>query len=323
MNNMWGSMAQFEAIYWSWPIVLYLFLAGLSAGSVMVALLVKWNRHENNTKSIWDAMVKAGALIGPIAICIGLFLLIADLGKPFTFYILLIKYNFLSVMSLGVLFLLIYTPFAFLFAIIIFEKEIENSKILAFLKPVTKFIRSFSGVAKKMEYILFILAICVGIYTGFLLSAVAKLPLWNTPILPILFLLSGFSSGIAANILIGMWFFKGSLNKDSIKYLLMLDLRAIFFEIPILFILFIGMYFEGGISAVAASQALNHEYFGKILWIGVIGIGLIIPIIIAATALKNHVYKPTFIVLNSLVVLVGVVLLRYYIVYAGQICIGA
>ena len=174
-----------------------------------------------------------------------------------------------------------------------------------------------------MEYILFILAICVGIYTGFLLSAVAKLPLWNTPILPILFLLSGFSSGIAANILIGMWFFKGSLNKDSIKYLLMLDLRAIFFEIPILFILFIGTYFEGGISAVAASQALNHEYFGKILWIGVIGIGLIVPIIIAATALKNHVYKPTFIVLNSLVVLVGVVLLRYYIVYAGQICIGA
>lgn len=149
MNNMWGSMAQFEAIYWSWPIVSYLFLAGLSAGSVMVALLVKWNRHENNTRSIWDAMVKAGALIGPIAICIGLFLLIADLGKPFTFYILLIKYNFLSVMSLGVLFLLIYTPFAFLFAIIIFEKEIENSKILAFLKPVTKFIRSFSGIAKK------------------------------------------------------------------------------------------------------------------------------------------------------------------------------
>lgn len=149
MNNMWGSMAQFEAIYWSWPIVLYLFLAGLSAGSVMVALLVKWNRHENNTRSIWDAMVKAGALIGPIAICIGLFLLIADLGKPFTFYILLIKYNFLSVMSLGVLFLLIYTPFAFLFAIIIFEKEIENSKILAFLNPLQNLFALFPVLPKK------------------------------------------------------------------------------------------------------------------------------------------------------------------------------
>lgn len=323
MNNMWGSVAQYDAIYWPWPIAIYLFLAGLSAGSIMVALLVKWNKHESNTNSIWDSMVKAGAILGPVMICVGLALLVFDLGKPLSFYLLLIKFNFLSVMSLGVIFLLIYTPFAFLFALMIFEKEIENSKILKFLTPITKFIRSFAKISKNIEYILFILAVCVGIYTGFLLSAVAKIPLWNTPILPLLFLLSGFSSGIAANILVGMWFFKGSLNKDSIKYLLVLDLRAIMFEIPLLFILFVGMYFEGGSSANMASLALTHEIWGKVFWVGVIGVGLVVPIIIAATALKNHAYKPAFIVLNSLVVLVGVVLLRYYIVYAGQVCVGA
>lgn len=141
--------------------------------------------------------------------------------------------------------------------------------------------------------------------------------------LPILFLLSGFSSGIAASILVGLLFFKGSLNKDSIKYLLVLDLRAILFEIPLLFILFVGMYFEGGTSALAAQQALTHEVYGKIFWIGVLGTGLIAPIIIAFTALKNHAYKPAFIVLNSFVVLCGVILLRYFVVYAGQICTGA
>lgn len=322
MNNMWGSMAQYETIYWPWPIAIYLFLAGLSAGAIMVSLLVKWNKHNDNTNSIWDAMVKAGALIGPITICVGLLLLIIDLGKPLSFYWLLIKYNFTSVMTIGVLFLFVYTPVAFLFAIMIFESEIEKYKILSVLRPITRTIRSFASMAKSVEYFLFILAICVGIYTGFLLSAIHKIPLWNTPVLPLLFLISGFSSGVAANILVGMIFFKGSLNKDSIKYLLVLDLRAIMFEVPLLILLFIGLYFEGGQSATAASQALTHEFYGKLFWIGVVCVGLLTPIIIAVTALKNHAYKPGFIVLNSCVVLVGVVLLRYYIVYAGQICTG-
>lgn len=58
----------------------------------MIALIVKWNRHESNTGSIWDAMVKAGAITAPIAITIGLGLLILELSKPFSFYWILIKY---------------------------------------------------------------------------------------------------------------------------------------------------------------------------------------------------------------------------------------
>ncbi|AII14502.1 putative thiosulfate/polysulfide reductase, membrane-anchoring subunit [Campylobacter iguaniorum] len=316
MNNMWGSTAQFDAIYWPWPIAIYLFLAGLSAGSIMVALLVKWNKHEDNANSIWDAMVKAGAIIGPVTICLGLLLLIIDLGKPLSFYWLLITYNITSVMSIGVIFLLAYTPFAFLFAMMIFEKEIEQYKIFAVLRPLTKFIRSFAKISKNIEYILFVLAICVAMYTGFLLGAIEKIPLWNTPILPILFLVSGFSSGIAANILIGMLFFKGSLNKDSIKYLLVLDLRAILFEIPLLIILFLGLYLGG--AKEFANLALSDTFYGTVFWIGVVFVGLFLPVLIAATALKNHAYKPLYIVINSLVVLVGVIILRYYVVYGGQ-----
>lgn len=323
MNNMWGDMSQYSEIYWPWPIAIYLFLAGLSAGATMVALLVKWNRHESEQNSIWDAMIRAGAITAPITICAGLLLLIFDLGKPLSFYILLIKFNFGSVMSLGVAALLIYVPLSFVFALCVFGEEICKFKLLAFLRPIVNLLSSFAKASKLFERILFILALCVGAYTGFLLSAVMKIPLWNTPVLPILFLLSGFSSGIAASILVGLLFFKGSLNKDSIKYLLVLDLRAILFEIPLLFILFVGMYFEGGTSALAAQQALTHEVYGKIFWIGVLGTGLIAPIIIAFTALKNHAYKPAFIVLNSFVVLCGVILLRYFVVYAGQICTGA
>lgn len=322
MNNMWGDTAQYGTIYWPWPIAVYLFLAGLSAGCTIVALIIKWNKHENNTSSIWDAMVKAGAISAPIVIIIGLLLLIADLGKPLSFYWLLITYNFGSVMSLGVLFLLAYTPLSVLFAFIIFEDIVKKTAFLSMFSFIPQIIRKFAYMSKFIEYILLTLAICVGMYTGFLLSAIGKIPLWNTPILPILFLISGFSSGIATNILIGMAFFKGSLNKDSIKYLLVLDLRAIIFELPLLFILFVGMNFQGGQSAVAATQALSDPYYGKLFWIFVVGIGLLTPIVIALTALKNHAYKPGFIVLNSVVVLVGVIALRFYIVYAGQLFVG-
>ena len=323
MNNMWGSVAQYNEIYWPWPIAVYLFLAGLSAGAMMVALLVKWNYHKKQDDSIWDAMVKAGAIVAPITICVGLALLVLDLGKPLSFYWILIKYNFGSVMSIGVALLLLYTPFAFLFAIIIFEEEIEKYGFLALLRPISRLIRSFAPLSKTIETLLFILAIGVGVYTGFLLSAITKLPLWNTPILPILFLTSGFSSGIAANILVGLCCFKHLIHEENVKYLLVLDLRAVLFEIPLIAVLFLGLYFEGGASALAAKQALTTGQYALIFWLGVVGLGLLTPIAIAMTALKNHAYRVGYIVANSLVVICGVVMLRYYIVYAGQIFTGA
>lgn len=318
MNNMWGSMAQYDHQYWGWHIAIYLFLAGLSAGCVMIALIVKWNRHESNTDSIWDAMVKAGAITAPIAITVGLALLILELSKPFDFYWILIKYNLASVMSWGVIALLIFTPLTYLFAVMIFEEEIERSNgILGLLKPITKIIRNFASLAKGVEYLIFILALVVGLYTGFLLGAAGKVALWNTPALPLLFLLSGFSSGIAMTILVGMIFFKGSLNKDSVKYLLVIDLRVIIFEIPMLIILFLGLWFEGGSAREVAVAVLTKEY-AALFWVASVGIGLLVPVIIAATALKNHAYRPAYIVLNSVSLLIGVICLRFFFVYAGQ-----
>jgi polysulfide reductase chain C len=322
MNNIWGSTAQYDVINWPWPIAVYLFLAGLSAGSIMVALLVKWNRHEGEKNSIWDAMVKAGALLAPVTIMIGLLLLIVDLGKPLSFYWLLISYNFTSVMTLGVLALFIYTPIVFIFMILIFEDTLRKINILSFLVPLVEFIKSFHSYAKIIEYSLFGIALIVGAYTGFLLSAVSAVPMWNTPVLPLLFLTSGISAGIAANILIGIIFFKSSINKESIKYLLVMDLRVIMTELPLLLVLFVGMMYTGGDSLLAAKAALTTGMWAKVFWFGVVGVGLILPLIIAFTSLRNHAYRVSYIMINSFVVLCGVVMLRFYVVYAGQLFTG-
>jgi polysulfide reductase chain C len=322
MNNVWGSMAQHEVLHWPWPIAVYLFLAGVSAGSVLVSLLVKWNRHAHNTNSIWDAMVKAGALIAPVSIILGLILLIADLGKPLSFYWLLICYNPISIMSLGVIALSVYTPLTLLFAMMIFEEKIKTKGYLAIFVPIVCFFRSFSHRSKELEYILFVFALTIGAYTGFLLSSIQSLPLWNSAVLPLIFLTSGVSAGIAANILVGLLFFKSSLNPESVKYLLVLDMRAIMTEVPLLSMLFIGMLYSGGVALQAAKDALTQGPLALVFWLGVVGVGLCLPMFIAFFALRQHAYRTGFIIANSLVVLLGVFLLRYYIVYAGQTFTG-
>jgi polysulfide reductase chain C len=318
MNNIWGSTAQYDVINWPWPIAIYLFLAGMSAGSIMVSLLVKWNRHETNNPNIWDAIVKSGAVLAPTAIILGLLLLIVDLGKPLHFYLLLFNYNWSSVMTIGVVAISFYTPVVLMFMLLTFEDTVKKQKILGPLVPIIAYIKKFSHLSKTIEYVLFGLAIVIAVYTGFLLSAVSSIPLWNSPILPLLFLTSSFSSGIAANILLSITVFKGSVNKENIKRLLIVDLRVILTEIPLLILLFVGMNNMGGEPALAAKQAL-HSW---LLWIGVVGVGLLTPLIIALTALKNHAYKVRFIIIDSLAVLLGVIMLRYYIVYTGQLFTG-
>ena len=127
MGKYLGEHCTVQQIVWPWPIAIYLFLAGLSAGSLMTAIMVKWAR--GNERAPWDGLIKAGALIAPPAIMFGTALLVFDLGKPLTFWYLLVYYNFKSVMSIGTLLLSVYSPLTILFFTIIFKKSLlrENA----------------------------------------------------------------------------------------------------------------------------------------------------------------------------------------------------
>jgi polysulfide reductase chain C len=67
---------------------------------------------------------------------------------------------------------------------------------------------------------------------------------------------------------------------------------------------------------------LTQRRIGVFHRIGVIGIGLILSVIIAITALLGHKYRLGTGLLNSALVLAGVVTLRIYLLYAGQIFTG-
>ncbi|KYZ77402.1 polysulfide reductase [Anaerosporomusa subterranea] len=317
-ENIWGNTSQYTEIVWPWPIAVYLFLAGLSAGALMTAIMVKW--RSGNEAAPWDGLIKAGALIAPPAIILGTALLVFDLGKPLTFWYLLVYYNFKSVMSIGTLLLSVYSPLTILFFAIIFKKELLRESATAwFFKPLLPIVEWFERLGVNFEKVLVAMAIGVGIYTGFLISAIIGKPLFNTPILPMLFLISGISAGIAANILIGLTMFKGSVSEDDLNYLLALDLKVVPFELFCLFLMFIGFYFAGGNTSAIAIQALTTGFWARVFWIGVVGVGLMLPLIVAVSSLHGQSYKLSTVLLNSILALGGVVLLRFYILYAGQI----
>ena len=274
---------------------------------------------KGNDVSPWDGIIKAGAILAPVTIGAGLFLLIFDLTRPLMFWKLLIHYNFGSVMTIGVLALFAYFPVVLLFLLGVFKKELVEEGPFKFLGVFADMALNY---AKALEAITLILAVGVGAYTGFLLSAMNSFPLLNTPVLPALFLASGVSAGISANLVVGLLFFTKSTKEATVGYLHGLDIKVIFAELFFLFILFVGMMYQGGATAHAASMALSTGGLSALLWIGVVGVGLVLPIGLNFVLPHGVKHSHGFVIFNAFIVLLGVLALRYYILYAGQTFVG-
>lgn len=158
---------------WGSIIAWYLFLAGVGAGAFATSAFLSWRHPEATT------MRKVGHIIAPIAVGIGLVLLMVDaeagFQNPLRFFYLL--GNFGSVMTWGVVFLGIFMVVA------------VAALVLDLLKrPVPGWLENVGAV----------LALCVAVYTGALLGVCNTYPLWNNALLPILFLVSALSTGAAS-----------------------------------------------------------------------------------------------------------------------------
>jgi formate-dependent nitrite reductase membrane component NrfD len=157
-------------------------------------------------------------------------------------------------------------------------------------------------------YILLLLSVILGIYTGILLSAFNAHPLWNNSILGPLFLTSGVSTGSA----FVMWL---SNNHKERKLMSTIDMALI--AIELFFIIHMVMGMEAGPEAAkqAAHLLLGGE-FTVIFWVVFVGFGLVLPFILEALELKGFHIHPA---VPALLVLLGGLLFRVIMVQAGQI----
>ncbi|ARA77593.1 cytochrome c nitrite reductase subunit NrfD [Pectobacterium brasiliense] len=314
----------FDTLVWDWPIAVYLLLVGISAGMVSLSMLLRHYVPSEYRGS--NRIIKATAIVAPLAVILGLVILIFHLTRPLTFWYLMVFYNPTSIMSLGVMLFQVYFVVMLLWIITLYhdgwltqlETVWHRPALAARARKLTAMIVNKAAI---IENLLLVLAILLGCYTGFLLSALKSFPLLNNPVLPVLFLVSGTTSGIAVMLLASAWGRNTSGHSRSLHFIHRVETPVVYAELFLLFAFFVGLLLGGGQKVVAAQTALSG-FWGGVFWIGIIGIGIVIPFI------ANQVRKPSAhpgkgqLITLATMSLFGVFLLRLFVLYAGQMTVA-
>lgn len=78
------SAFHFESLVWDWPIAIYLFLIGISAGLVTLAVLLR--RFYPQAGGADSTLLRTTLIVGPGAVILGLLILVFHLTRPWTFW---------------------------------------------------------------------------------------------------------------------------------------------------------------------------------------------------------------------------------------------
>jgi len=150
-----------------------------------------------------------------------------------------------------------------------------------------------------------ILAFGVAIYSGFVVSFVGGIKIWNSAIIPMLFVIAGIGGGLSILLLVTLG--NAALGADiavATRYVL------IGYAIFMIIYLWVATY-----ESVAARDSVIRIIKGDIapvFWLGVVLLGLIVPIILlfASTASAS-------LIIAAICAIIGGVALRYVILKAG------
>ncbi|MBO1896280.1 polysulfide reductase NrfD [Shewanella sp. BF02_Schw] len=312
------SAFHFDTLVWHWPIAIYLFLAGASAGAMFFAVLLK--HFCLKEKAYQSGFIIAACIIAAISVLAGLGVLVLDLTKPWDFWKILVFYNPTSVMSMGVIILMLYQVFMYAWIAVTFRQTIDKfcEKHLSIVCTLTRLLARYEA---GITGLLVIFSMSLGAYTGFLLSAQPHFPMWNTGVLPLLFLASGLSSGAAASLLGGV-LLKGNPNGAEVRFIHKIEIPLILGEILLMFTFFLGLVFSGGQSKVAAFNAIGVGFWGFVFWFGIMGLGLSAPLAMNLFMTATSKRKFSYVAGTACLSLLGVILLRNFILYTGQMVVS-
>ncbi len=302
---------------WGFPVIAYFFLAGTGAGAVVVSGSVLLRKGGFGASRF--AVARCGALIGPFPVMLGTFLIVFELGQPFRALNLFHLIN-LSPMSIGSWFLNLFITLSLLYAATFLPRSAGPGDKLA-------------PYRRALAWICVPLGIGVAIYTGIMLGAMPARPLWNSPILSALFVLSALSSGVASIILAGVFFRRKSADPaiqgdyDNSNYLLITsDALLVASELMVVFLfLLFGQLTIGDVryamSSIMPGGELAYMFWGLVVIAGLtiplfIELFQVVPRLLYGRSFRSHAAVE---VIVPLAILIGGFALRYTIVVAGQI----
>ena len=277
---------------WGFSIVMAIYYIGLSAGSlVLSAMSAVFGRKEFKPFSRVAALLAMFLLVG------ALLSIILDWGRPDRVFVPFMHFNFLSMFSINGILYSTYILICFVYLLAMFA---EKEKLV-----------------KAIALIAVLWAIGVHSGTGAIFGFVPR-ELFQSPLLPPSFIAAALSSGTALMILVLQLLFRYTERPFDERYVKELGKLLSIFIIVVVYFLFT----ENAYRIYLASSREMALYFlfgglhSAVFWVGLIGLGIVIPGII----LFNPGTKNSIKMINVAAVLhvVGVLCERYIIVIPGQ-----
>ena len=276
------------------PIATYFYLTGLSAGSFIISTMA-YGFGMTKFKPIG----KIGVVMATLLLVIAPMILLIDLEQPLRFWHLILYLRITSPITWGTFLLTLYPMNCVVYGYFMFKGDMKRTKFFGLL-----------GIP---------LALLVHGYTGFILALGKARVLWNTAIMPPIFLVSAMVSGLALMILVvivkDFIIQKGKdPNRDLIyalgKFLvasIVLDLILIGIDLSVLLTSTTEAY-------KAALMLLNGQF--SFLFLGVeLMAGAIIPLLLFLSPFTKH-WIPAYAV-ASILVMIGIFAMRCIMVIGG------
>jgi len=267
---------------WEMSIVWYFFLGGIAGGAYFTAAIA------DNFGSFRDrAVARVGYLLSLPLVAVCGVLLIVDLGVPTRFMNMMLHFKFWDPMSIGAWAVGIFGAFTFV------------SSVLSFTAS-----ESAASLRRRISLVGMLFGFFLAGYTGVLLSNSA-MPFWgDSRLMGALFLASGGSTGMAAVALI--MFLSGRSMGESWHKIEVADRFSMLVELLVLAI-FLGVL-------GSAAQPITSGHLGPLFWGGLVGAGLIVPLLLNFFGGRMRALGAV----SAALVLLGGFILRYVVVMSIQ-----
>jgi formate-dependent nitrite reductase membrane component NrfD len=156
-----------------------------------------------------------------------------------------------------------------------------------------------------------IMAFGVAIYSGFVVGYVGAIKMWSSGLIPVLYVISGLTNGLALIILV-------ILNQNAENLITAVNLLLIAL---VVYVILLGVYLWSAtyIGAAARDSVIRvlRGNIAPIFWLGTVFVGIIIPAaMIAPFSLSNETSKALF-AFASVCTIIGGLSLRYVILKGG------
>ncbi len=307
---------------WGWQPALYLFLGGMGAGAFIMAAILYLKDRERNARIVCVSMWAAA-----ISLIVGLLLLLMELVTPLRGLLMWQSFShFTSWMTYGA-----WGAFGAIAAFGV-SALFATPKVAVWLTgKCSWYAQHEHGVRTAFAVAGIVLGAFVAFYTGMLLMTAGSVPFWDTLLLPALFTVSAFDTGVALVEVVAIALAKKeALDHGTKRFMEKCVVVLVVLEFVVLAAFLGSMLLADASTPVGAAAAASAGMFvsGQLavwFWGLVAVVGLALPLAMAINGLlakegpadsdAKVVDTPTLV--GALGALVGGCALRFLVLAAG------